>query len=92
MRVIIEVEGEGPGGPEVVLRSSRQPPGTMTTATTTMATALRGGDAIDAGPAPTPEGAASQLESTITTPALPSAFDASGGQSAGPAPSVSSES
>lgn len=88
MRIIIEIEGEGQGGPEVVLRSARQPTG----APLTTATAERVGEATDAGPAPTPEGAVAQAESTITTPAMPAAFDAASGQSAGAAPSVSSES
>jgi|RhiMetdeSRZDD1v2_1073273.scaffolds.fasta_scaffold2845957_2 hypothetical protein len=85
MRVIIEVEGEGTGGPEVVLRSSSQ--GYRPAAATATGVSTR--DAIDAGPAPTAPGEA-QPEGLITTPAAAVGTEGGSGQSAGAAPSAPS--
>jgi len=87
MRVIIEIEGGGADGPEVVLRSSRG-------VTQTNMTSLTGAGqdnvtgAIDAGPAPqAPQGGAtSQGEGPVTTPATLPVFDQASSQSAGAAP------
>ena len=85
MRVIIEVEGEGTGGPEVMLRSSSQ--GYAPAAATAPGASAR--DAIDAGPAPAAPGEA-QPQGMITTPASAVGPEGSGGQSAGAAPSAPS--
>jgi hypothetical protein len=86
MRVIIEVEGEAVGVPEVVLRSTQPTPGGVITPG-------RGaqGQAIDAGPAPAPPDAAAP-SSMVTTPMMmPTRFDRETGQSAGAAPSSATE-
>jgi len=85
MRVIIEIEGQGAGGPEVVLRSAQQTP--SGTVSLTGAASISG--AIDAGPAPTPpgDGTTPYAQGLVTTPAAPSSIDAASGQSAGAAPS-----
>jgi hypothetical protein len=84
MRIIIEVEGDGTGGPEVVLRSARQAPGTLVST----ANVVTAGADIDAGPAPAAPGTAAQSEGQITTPAVPASFGVPNTQSAGAAPSV----
>ena len=79
MRVIIEVEGQGSGTPEVVLRSAS----TGAATTSVGATSLAG--AIDAGAAPTSEGTA-LTQGMVTTPATSASFDPASAQSAGAAP------
>ena len=86
MRVIIEIEGGGTGGPEVVLRSSQAP--TQTTLTSAAADTVTG--AIDAGPAPQ-GGATAPAEGPVTTPSMSPGFDQANSQSAGAAPGAPTE-
>ena len=83
MRVIIEIEGGGGDGPEVVLRSSRA--GTQTNLTSAAADTVTG--AIDAGPAPQ-SGGTTPGEGPVTTPATSPMFDQASSQSGGAAPGV----
>jgi hypothetical protein len=82
MRFIVEVEGQGASVPEVVLRSTQQMPGPS--ATPTGAPSVGGG--IDAGPAPSAEGATALAQGTITTPVVSAPFDPGSAQSGGAAP------
>lgn len=86
MRVIIEIEGGGADGPEVVLRSSRA--STQTGLTGAGVDTVTG--AIDAGPAPQ-GGATAPTEGPVTTPPTSPVFDQSSSQSAGAAPSAPTE-
>jgi hypothetical protein len=81
MRIIIEVEGEGVGVPEVVLRSTQPTPRGMISPGR-----VPQGEAVDGGPAPAPPDAAAP-SSMVTTPMMPTPFDRETGQSAGAAPS-----
>ena len=83
MRVIIEVEGQGASAPEVVLRSTQQTPGPSLSPTSAPSVA----GAIDAGPAPTPEGATTLGQGAVTTPVVSASFGPGSAQSAGGAPS-----
>lgn len=84
MRIIIEVEGRD-GAPEVVLRSTQQ-----TGALLPSPTAVSPSGAIDAGPAPSAEGATTEGQMQITTPVAPTSLNVGSAQSAGAAPSPSS--
>jgi hypothetical protein len=81
MRIIIEVEGEGVGIPEVVLRSTQPTPGAVITPGR-----VPQGEAVDAGSAPAPPDAAAP-SSMVTTPMMTTPSDRERGQSAGAAPS-----
>jgi hypothetical protein len=82
MRIIIEVEGQPSGPPEVVLRSSSESPRSNVSSLTSPGA----GGGIDAGPAPSADGVQSQ--SQITTPLVPGPLQLTGRASAGPAPST----
>jgi hypothetical protein len=85
MRIIIEIEGGGPGQPEVVLRSTS--PGQSTADVTGRVPGATSGGGIDAGAAPTGDSSTQALTlGSIITPSI-SATDAAGANSAGAAPS-----
>jgi hypothetical protein len=85
MRIIIELEGDGSGEPEIVLRSASSGQRTMGDVTG-RSPGASGGGGIDAGPAPTGDSGAQTLATAVTPSA--SVSDAAGGHSAGAAPTA----
>lgn len=86
MRIIIDIEGDGSGQPDIVLRSSSPQQGTTEGMSRSPITTTAG--AVDAGPAPTGGEGAQAIGAVTTPPTSASTVDTTGSNSAGGAPSL----
>lgn len=86
MRITIDVEGDA--SPEVVLRTSAAPT-TTPLATLSGVQGAQGG--TDAGPAPSADGDPARTAAAFSTSTMAAMVDVASAQSAGPAPTFSTE-